>query len=78
MSLRRRQLRSLRSIERDLADSDPGLDALYLGFARRTNGCDLRWLEKIERRRFWIFSRRNEQGRSGPVKDWTAKNRNDP
>jgi hypothetical protein len=83
VSLRRRQLRTLRGIERDLADSDPGLDALYQGFARRTNGCDLRWLEKVEHRRFRpfsrrLFSRRNEQGRSGPMKDWTAKNRNDP
>lgn len=78
MSLRRCQLRILRSIERDLADSDPGLDALYQGFARRTNGYDLRWLEKVERRRFRILFWRHERSRSGPPQDWTAKNRNDP
>ena len=61
MSLRRRQLRILRGLERDLADSDPGLDALFLGFARRTSGHDLRWVEKIDRRRRWLFFRRQPE-----------------
>jgi len=52
VSLRLRQLRTLRRIERDLTKSDPGLDALYQGFARRTRGRDLRWLEKADNRRF--------------------------
>jgi hypothetical protein len=60
VSLHRRQLRTLRRIERDLAASDPCLDAFYQGFARRTRGYDLRWLEEVDRRRFWIFSRRHE------------------
>ena len=33
MSLRRGQSRALRGIERDLADSDPGLNASFLSFA---------------------------------------------
>ena len=43
-------------MERELADSDPGLDALFLGFARRTSGHDMRWVEKIDRRRRGCFS----------------------
>jgi hypothetical protein len=64
VSLRRRQLRILRGIERDIADSDPGLDALYLGFARRTGGHDLRWVERIDVKRWrWLFfGRRPEPG----------------
>ena len=61
VSLRRRQLRILRRIERDIAGSDPGLDALYLGFARRTGGHDLRGVEKIDRRRRWLFFRRQPE-----------------
>lgn len=78
VSLRRRQLRILRRIERDLANSDPGLDSLYQGLARRTSGRDLRWLEKDARRWFWIFSRRRERSLGERMKDWTAENWNDP
>jgi len=74
VSLRRRQLRTLRRIERDLAESDPGLDALYQGLARRTSGRDLRWLEKVDRRRFRIFSRRHERSLGERMKDSTAEN----
>lgn len=28
-----------------MARSDPGLDALFRGFARRTGGCDMSWIE---------------------------------
>jgi hypothetical protein len=67
VSLRRRQLRILDRIECDLAESDPGLAALYRGLARRTSGLDMRWVEKIGRRRFWIFSRRRQRNRNpGP------------
>ena len=48
-------------MERDIADSDPGLDALYLGFARRTGGHDLRWVETIDRKRRWLFFRRQPE-----------------
>jgi hypothetical protein len=79
VSLRRRQLRTLRRIESDLADSDPGLDALYRGFARRTSGCDMRWVEKIDRRWFRLFPRRRDERSLGDrIKDWTAENWNDP
>jgi hypothetical protein len=79
VSLRRRQLRILRRIERDIADSDPGLDALYLGFARRTGGRDMRWVEKIDRRRRWLFFRRRPEPSPGErVKDQSAENWNDP
>ena len=78
VSLRRRQLRILRRIERDLAESDPSLDALYQGLARRTSGRDLRWLEKVDSRRFRIFSRRRERSLGERMKDWTAENWNDP
>ena len=78
VSLRRRQLRILRRIERDLAESDPSLDALYQGLARRTSGRDLRWLEKVDRRRFWIFSRRHKRTVGERMKNWTAENWNDP
>jgi len=79
VSLRRRQLRILRRIERDIAGSDPGLDALYLGFARRTGGHDLRWVETIDRRRRWLFFRRQPELSPGErVKDPSAENWNDP
>ena len=80
MSLRRRQLRILRGLERDLADSDPGLDALFLGFARRTGGHDLRWVEKIDaKQRRWLFARRRPEPSAGePVTDQSAENWNDP
>jgi len=67
VSLRRRQLRILDRIERELADSDPGLAAHFRGLGRRTSGLDLRWVEKTGRRRFWILSRRRrDQCPPGP------------
>jgi hypothetical protein len=80
VSLRRRQLRILRSLERDLADTDPGLDALFLGFARRTSGHDMRWVEKIDaRQRRWLFFRRRPEPSPGEqVTDQSAENWNDP
>ena len=79
MSLRRRQLRILRRIERDIAASDPGLDALYLGFARRTSGRDMRWMEKVDRGRRWLFfQRRQAPGPAERLTDRSAENWNDP
>jgi hypothetical protein len=79
VSLRRRQLRILRRIERDIAASDPGLDALYLGFARRTGGRDMPRMEKIDRRRRWRFLQRRPESSPGErVKDPSAENWNDP
>ena len=67
-------------MERDLADTDPGLDALFCGFARRTNGHDMRWVEKIDagRRRWPFFRRRQEPGPGEPMEDRSAENWNDP
>lgn len=79
VSLRRRQLRILRRIERDIAASDPGLAALYLGFARRTGGRDLRSAEKIDHQRRWLFFRqRPESSPAERLKDPSAENWNDP
>ena len=65
-------------MERDLASSDPGLDALFRSFARRTRGYDLSWVEEISRRRFLLFGRRRERKLTERTKDWTAENRQDP
>lgn len=76
VSLCRHQLRTLRAIERDLADSDPGLDVRYQSFARQIGGQDLRWVEKTARGRLWPW--RHEPRPSKRMKDWCAENRNDP
>jgi hypothetical protein len=65
-------------MERDLASSDPGLDALFRSFARRTRGYDLSWVEEIGRKRFWLFGRRCERKLTERMKDRTAENRKDP
>jgi len=80
VSLRRRQQRILDLIERDLAYTDPGLYAFYQGLGRRVGGVDMRWVEKIHRRRFGIFPRRRRRERSldERTKNWTAENWNDP
>jgi hypothetical protein len=79
---RRRSLRALQRIEGDLAGSDPGLDALFRSFARRTRGYDLSWVEKIDRRPCLLsrmFGRRQrERTLNGRMKDWTADNWQDP
>ena len=66
-------------MERELADSEPGLDALFQGFARRTNGHDMRWVEMIDRRRRWPFFRRQQEPSPAErMKDRSAENWNDP
>jgi hypothetical protein len=65
-------------MERDLASSDPGLDALFRSFARRTRGYDLSWVEEVARKRFWLFGRQRERKLTERMKDWTAENRHDP
>jgi len=74
----RRWLRTLERIERDLAGSDPGLDALFRSFARRSGGRDMSWVEQIDRRRRWVFGRRRDRGPTERMKDWIAENWNDP
>jgi hypothetical protein len=77
VNLRRRQHRVLRAIERDVAHSDPGLYSFFSSFAGRTGGCDLRWVEEIDRRRPSPW-RRDERRRGQWMKDWCAQNWNDP
>ena len=65
-------------MERDLARSDPGLDALFRSFARRTFGCDLRWVEEVGRKRFFLFGRRRERKLTEWMKVWTTENWKEP
>jgi hypothetical protein len=80
--MRRRSLRALQRIERDLAGSDPGLDALFRSFGRRRGGYDYSWVEQIDRSRrrmLGIFGRRRrERTLSERMKDRAAENRKDP
>jgi hypothetical protein len=47
VNLRRRQQRSLSGIERELAGSDPDLDALFRSFARHAARREVPQVEKI-------------------------------
>ena len=82
MTKRRRSLRALQRMERDLAGSDPGLEALFQSFARRTRGWDMSWVEEVGRKRFVLFGilgrRRRERTLTERMKDWTAENWKDP
>ena len=82
VTMRRRSLRALQRIERDLAGSDPGLDALFRSFSRRTRGYDLSWVEKVDRRPCLLSRmfgrRRHERTLTERMKDWTAGNWKDP
>jgi hypothetical protein len=66
VSLRRRQLRTLRGIERELADSDPDLEAYFWSFSvlART-----RRMPRREQDSRWPFRQ---------VRDWCAENWTDP
>lgn len=77
MMMRRRWLRALQPIERDLARSDPGLHALFQSFARCPGGRDMSWVEKVGRKQFLLFGRRHKQTLTGRMKGWTAENRKD-
>ena len=57
MSLHRGQLRTLYGIERDLADSDPDLDALFVAFASATGRPEMPDAEHISTRRLKVLSR---------------------
>lgn len=82
VTMRRRSLRALQRIERDLAGSDPGLDALFRSFSRRTRGYDLSWVEKVDRGPRLLSRmfgrRRHERTLTGRMKDWSADNWQDP
>ena len=74
----RRLPRALRGIERNLAGSDPGLDALFRSFARRTGGCNMSWVERVGRKRFLLFGPRRQRTLTERMKDWCTENWNDP
>jgi hypothetical protein len=79
VNLRRRQLRTLRGIERGLADSAPGLDALFLSFARRAAGRELPPTEKVGRWSDRMLARlRRGRPDTEPTTDRCAGNWNDP
>jgi hypothetical protein len=82
VKLRRGQLRTLREIERDIADSAPGLYAFFLSFNRRGFGRDMPRTEDTEdfgpgrlRRLARLGRRRTLTER---MKDWCAENWKDP
>jgi hypothetical protein len=79
VKLRRGQLRTLREIERDIADSTPGLYAFFLSFNRRAYGRDMPQTEDFGSGRPNVPARRR-RGRtlSERMKDWCAENWKDP
>lgn len=81
MNLRRPQQRTLRGIERDLADSDPGLDALFLSFARHVTRREVPQAEKISHWPLRMLARlrlRRGRTRAERTTDRCAENWNDP
>jgi hypothetical protein len=79
VSLSRRQLRTLRGIERDLACSDPRLDELFLFFTQGFRGREMPQAERVAR---WpskimgmLWRRRHVSDRGAA---WYAKNWHDP
>ena len=77
MSLQPRQLRTLRVIECDLADSDPYLNAYFRSFAGGPERRDAPGGAHPARGRS-ALGRRRGRTRGGAVKDRTAGNRPDP
>jgi hypothetical protein len=79
VSLSRRQLRTLRGIERNLACSDPALDAWFVSFAALLKGRDMPVAERLPRgpsrllRRLW-----RGPGVTDRVAAWCAGNWNNP
>ena len=78
MSLSRRELRTLRGIELDLAVSDPGLNEFFLSFTSRARGREMPRVESVPRGPFripgWLRPRRSVTERA---KDRCAENWND-
>jgi hypothetical protein len=79
VSLRRRQQRVLRGMERDLAASEPGLHAFFLSFNSRSGGTEMPPLEHVVswplRTLDRLWPGRNVTERA---KDQCAENREDP
>jgi hypothetical protein len=79
VSLSRRQLRSLRGIERNLSCSEPALDAWFQSFAALLGGHDMPPAERVSRwpsrllRRLW-----RGPGVTERVAAWCAGNWDNP
>ena len=79
MSLSRRQLRTLRGIERDLACSDPRLNEFFLLFSGGFRGYDMPRVERVSRwparmlARLWVGRNVTERAAA-----WNAENWRDP
>jgi hypothetical protein len=77
MNLRLTRRRALREIERDLADSDPRLDELFLLFTRLASGARIPGAEKIRTMPLRLLSRlgpqadRRRAGEDGRAQPWT-------
>ncbi len=70
---RRRQLRTLRGMEQDIADSEPGLYAFFLSFNRRGFGREMPATEKVTGGLRRLMRRRHRPSPSFPgrsVLDW--------
>lgn len=79
MKLRRRHQRILGALERDLAETEPGLYAFFESFARRTGGREMPSAEKINRWPRRMFARmRRRRPMNERMKDSCAENWNDP
>ena len=75
MSLSRRQVRTLRGIELDLAASDPSLNEFFVSFNLRPGGREMPLVERVARWPFRLGSNRSVADR---VRHWCAENWNDP
>ena len=79
MNLRRGGLRTLRELERDIADSEPGLYAFFLSFNRRGFGRDMPQTEDFESGRLERLARRRRRRTlTERMRDWCAENWKDP
>jgi hypothetical protein len=86
VSLSRRQLRTLRGIEAELAASDPGLHAFFVSFTSRAGVPEVpSEMPRADRAARWPFRllawlRPARRGRNvnGQADDWCAENRNEP
>jgi hypothetical protein len=76
MNLRLTRRRALREIERDLADSDPRLDELFLLFTGMARGAKMPGAEKIRTIRLRLLARpgprpdRHQAGEDGSAQPW--------
>ena len=75
MSLSRRQSRTLRGIELDLAASDPSLNEFFLSFTLRAGGREMPRVERVTR---WPFRPGPKRSVADRVRDCCADNWNDP